>query len=453
MKRIFAMLLVLVLALGCFAGCGEDDKNADKNNPATTATPDKSTGDVSGDETKKEMTFTDISGAVSKLDSGAEIDVKFSIALKPIFDEEFTEELFVTQLNGLVTKNSKGLYEVPMSFSGVATDKTGKLTLKLADKNISDMIIAEEKVYINAKSVFDFYVGLMGGAIELAWPAQNEYIELVSFMEYMQELNQQIPGYDDDLSADIEWSDEDIEWSDEEITFTEYDMTDMPVSGALGMGSLGVFSGIDEETKQQITDFVEVLKTAIPEETLKLLETQFTDLLKNNNVLIFQKDHISFKLDKTNLKSTVLAVADIARVNGADLIDYVMQAIIKSDKFDEDMKASMTDGYDKEQVKQDLQEMLDATQLGTSIDSILTEIGDTHIYVTLGADDNSATFLIDVLLDGLAQTDFETGSDTGVSQVGIVLEVSCSVKDVTPVTAPTNVLTEAELNTLLMIFG
>lgn len=447
------MLLVLVLALGCFAGCGEDDKNADKNNPATTATPDKSTGDASGDEAKKEMTFTDISEAVSKLDSGAEIDVKFSIALKPIFDEEFTEELFVTKLNGLVTKNSKGLYEVPMSFSGVATDKTGKLTLKLADKNISDMIIAEEKVYINAKSVFDFYVGLMGGAIELAWPAQNEYIELVSFMEYMQELNQQIPGYDDDLSADIEWSDEEIEWSDEEITFTEYDMTDMPVSGALGMGSLGVFSGIDEETKQQITDFVEVLKTAIPEETLKLLETQFTDLLKNNNVLIFQKDHISFKLDKTNLKSTVLAVADIARVNGADLIDYVMQAIIKSDKFDEDMKASMTDGYDKEQVKQDLQEMLDATQLGTSIDSILTEIGDTHIYVTLGADNNSATFLFDVLLDGLAQTDFETGSDTGVSQVGIVLEVSCSVKDVTPVTAPTNVLTEAELNTLLMIFG
>lgn len=453
MKRIFAMLLVLVLALGCFAGCGEDDKNADKNNPATTATPDKSTGDASGDEAKKEMTFTDVSEAVSKLDSGAEIDVKFSIALKPIFDEEFTEELFVTKLNGLVTKNSKGLYEVPMSFSGVATDKTGKLTLKLADKNISDMIIAEEKVYINAKSVFDFYVGLMGGAIELAWPAQNEYIELVSFMEYMQELNQQIPGYDDDLSADIEWSDEEIEWSDEEITFTEYDMTDMPVSGALGMGSLGVFSGIDEETKQQITDFVEVLKTAIPEETLKLLETQFTDLLKNNNVLIFQKDHISFKLDKTNLKSTVLAVADIARVNGADLIDYVMQAIIKSDKFDEDMKASMTDGYDKEQVKQDLQEMLDATQLGTSIDSILTEIGDTHIYVTLGADDNSATFLFDVLLDGLAQTDSETGSDAGVSQVGIVLEVSCSVKDVTPVTAPTNVLTEAELNTLLMIFG
>lgn len=441
------MLMVLILAIGCFAGCGEDDKKADKNNSTATATPDKSSGDASGDETKKEMTFTDVSETVSKLASGAEIDVKFSIAIKPVFDEEFTEELFIAQLNGLAKKNSKGLYEIPMSLSGVATDKTGKLTLKLADKNISDMIFAEEKVYINVKSFFEFYVGLMGGAIELAWPAQNEYIELVSFMEYMQELNQQVPDYNDDLSADIEWS-------DEEITFTEDEyMVDMPVSGATGLGSLVMFEGIDEETKQQIVDLFEVIKTAIPEATLKLLEKQFTDLLKNNNVLIFQKDHISFKLDKSNLKGTVLAVADVVRVNGADLIDSVMQAIIKSDKFDEEMKASMTEGYDKEQVKQDLQEMFDAEQLGTSIDAALTEIGDTHIYVTLGADDNSATFLIDVLLDGLAQTDSELGSTAGVSQVGIVFEVSCKVKDVTAVSAPTSVLTEAELNTLFMLFA
>lgn len=447
MKRILAMLMVLILAIGCFAGCGEDDKKADKNNSTATATPDKSSGDASGDETKKEMTFTDVSETVSKLASGAEIDVKFSIAIKPVFDEEFTEELFIAQLNGLAKKNSKGLYEIPMSLSGVATDKTGKLTLKLADKNISDMIFAEEKVYINVKSFFEFYVGLMGGAIELAWPAQNEYIELVSFMEYMQELNQQVPDYNDDLSADIEWS-------DEEITFTEDEyMVDMPVSGATGLGSLVMFEGIDEETKQQIVDLFEVIKTAIPEATLKLLEKQFTDLLKNNNVLIFQKDHISFKLDKSNLKGTVLAVADVVRVNGADLIDSVMQAIIKSDKFDEEMKASMTEGYDKEQVKQDLQEMFDAEQLGTSIDAALTEIGDTHIYVTLGADDNSATFLIDVLLDGLAQTDSELGSTAGVSQVGIVFEVSCKVKDVTAVSAPTSVLTEAELNTLFMLFA
>lgn len=447
MKRILAMLMVLILAIGCFAGCGEDDKKADKNNSTATATPDKSSGDASGDETKKEMTFTDVSETVSKLASGAEIDVKFSIAIKPVFDEEFTEELFIAQLNGLAKKNSKGLYEIPMSLSGVATDKTGKLTLKLADKNISDMIFAEEKVYLNVKSFFEFYVGLMGGAIELAWPAQNEYIELVSFMEYMQELNQQVPDYNDDLSADIEWS-------DEEITFTEDEyMVDMPVSGATGLGSLVMFEGIDEETKQQIIDLFEVIKTAIPEATLKLLEKQFTDLLKNNNVLIFQKDHISFKLDKSNLKGTVLAVADIVRVNGADLIDSVMQAIIKSDKFDEEMKASMTEGYDKEQVKQDLQEMFDAEQLGTSIDATLTEIGDTHIYVTLGADDNSATFLIDVLLDGLAETDSELGSTAGVSQVGIVFEASCKVKDVTAVSAPTSVLTEAELNTLFMLFA
>ena len=218
MKRILAMLLVLILAIGCFAGCGEDDKKEKNNNPAASATPNKDSGDVSGNETKKEMSFKDISETVTKMENGAEIDIKFSLAIKPIFDEVFTEEAFLAPFNGLIKKNSKGLYEFPVTLSGVMNDKSAKITFKLADKNISDAIVAEEKVYVNAKSVFDFIVPIAGGGAAISWPLQGEYIELISLLEMLQGMNQSEDNFENDFSADFEYSD-DLDWSDEDLSF------------------------------------------------------------------------------------------------------------------------------------------------------------------------------------------------------------------------------------------
>ena len=463
MKRILAMLLVLILAIGCFAGCGEDDKKDKNNNPAASATPNKDSGDVSGNETKKEMSFKDISETVTKMENGAEIDIKFSLAIKPIFDEVFTEEAFLAPFNGLIKKNSKGLYEFPVTLSGVMNDKSAKITFKLADKNISDAIVAEEKVYINAKSVFDFIVPIAGGGAAISWPLQGEYIELISLLEMLQGMNQLEDNFENDFSADFEYS-EDIEWSDEDLSFAvvpaaeeEY-MDEMSANGLLGMFG---FTNLDEETKQQIMTLVEVLSTAIPEATLNEIVNKLVVAVQSNNIISFSDDHISIKLDKNNFKGAFLAVADIVRSNGADVIDYVMQAITKSDKIDEAIKEYMTAGYDeygKDQVKQDLQEMLAAEQLGTVADEILKEIADTHFYVTLAADDNSASFVIDVLIDGTVivsqkdSTDYEEDS-IPMTQVAFVFEIGCKVKDVANITAPTSVISEADIETLLMLFA
>ena len=51
MKRIFALILVLALAIGCFAGCGEDKKDS-KN---------EGNKDVASSEKTEVMSFNEIS--------------------------------------------------------------------------------------------------------------------------------------------------------------------------------------------------------------------------------------------------------------------------------------------------------------------------------------------------------------------------------------------------------
>ena len=435
MKRIFALILVLALAIGCFAGCGEDKKDS-KN---------EGNKDVASSEKTEVMSFNEISETVSKLAKGSEIDIKLSVAVKPVFDETFTESDFLAQVNGLLSKNSNGLYEIPLNIKGNISDSAADLKLKLAEREVSDIIVVEEKAYINVKSVFNFFISFAG--VELAWPCENDYIELVSFVEYIQNMMaQQMPN--EDFAGDIEWSDEGDFFAEDSAV------------------SLGGIAGIDEETMQQIMDVIEVIKTAIPETTLNSMLNQILNIMESNKVLSKQEDHISIKLDKTNIKGFALALAGVARANGADLIDLVMQAIKNSDKFDEEMKENMTSGYDKEEVKKELEEMLNETELSESLDSFVSEIGDTHLNITMGANDTTATFLIDILLDGLATEetneetieydeweDYEEESEPAISQVAIVFEVNCAVKEISEIKAPTKVLTEAEINTLFALLS
>lgn len=172
-------------------------------------------------------------------------------------------------------------------------------------------------------------------------------------------------------------------------------------------------------------------------------------------------DKISIKIDTKNLKGIVLAFVDLIRANGADVIDYVMQAIIKSDKIDEEMKTSMTTGYNKDDVKKDLENELDSAEIGKEIDETLPKMKDTHFYIDMSADENSAKFNLDILLDGLVsdETEEETSEfpeyedeSFELSQMGITLGIECKAKDVT-VSAPASVLTEAEINTLLVVIA
>ena len=176
--------------------------------------------------------------------------------------------------------------------------------------------------------------------------------------------------------------------------------------------------------------------------------TQFSDALTKNGVLSMNEEHISFKLDKSNIKPVSLAIAETIRANGADFVDYVMKALVASDLFDEETKNQMTDGYDKETVKKDLDEMLDKDTLSQSIDNILKEIGDTHLYITLGATENSATIVFDTFIDGLAGA-----TENTFSQMSLVFEIEAKEKTVTDITAPTKVMTEADLILLEAFFS
>ena len=420
MKRIFALVLVLALAIGCLAGCGEDKKIKDNNNGKDEAPSSEKT---------EVMTFNEISETVSKLSKGSEIDIKLSVAVKPVFDETFTEDLS-KWANGLLSKNSKGLYEIPVSIKGFISDSVAELKLKVAEREVSDIIVAEEKAYLNAKSFFNFFISFAG--VELVWPCENDYIDIVSFVEYYQNMMaQQMPEDNYDINT---------EWSDEGDFFAENSA--VPLVGI----------AFHEETKQQIMDVIEVLKTAIPETMLNSIVNQIVNIAESNKVISKHEDHISFKLDKTNIKGFALAIAGVVRTNGADLIDLVIQAIKNSDKFDEEMKEGMTSGYDKEEVKKEIEETLNEAELSETLDTFVSEIGDSHLNVTVGANDTKATLLVDILIDGQAAEESEV-SESDISQLAIVFEAECAVKEVPEIKAPAKVLTVAEINTLFALFA
>ena len=450
MKRILAFMLVFVLTISCFVGCGKDDN---KNNDAQA----NSNGSVTGNEVKGVLTLSDISETMSKMANGQEIDIKLTFAVKPVFDEYYTEENFLEDYAGLVVKKEDGLFEIPLSVTGIAAEKKANLTIKLADKNVTDFIVAEEKMFINAKAIFDFVFSLMPeeAGLEFAWPCQNTYVDIKALIEYVQELNSQMPdtedNYTNDFSNSVVFSelavDSEEDWSDD-----EYFVEEPTISNS-------VIGGLDAETLGEIKAVIEVISTAIPETTLKLIGTQIVTALKSNNALTVDADKISIKLDAKNLKAVVLAFSDLIRTHGADVIDYIMQAIINTDKLDEDMKASMTEGYDKEKVKQDLENELKSDEIGKEIDEFIPEMKDTHLYVDLESKDNSVNIAVDLLLDGLAgdsqqsEDDMYLDDSSDMEQVRINFAYSCKAKDGVTVTAPDNVLTEAEINTLVLLLS
>lgn len=459
MKKIFALLLVLALAIGCFAGCGEDDK--EKANATATAgdsSGDKESGSADGDkeagdgEKKDVMSFTDIAESFTKLGDGSEINIKVKIGVKPILDETVDEEAMLSQFAGLITKQSNGLYEIALTISGQADSKSAKVAVKLGDRTVSELIAIDETVYVNLKSVFDF-VGDISG-MEIVLPVENEYIELASFMEFVGQVSgaDEIPG--GDLSPDFEFDYgvfEDMEGFEDMTTVDFENFEDFGDFEEIENGSMTMMPAvgvITEETIEQIEKLITVITTAIPEEKLLLVVTQFGDALTSNGVLSMNEEHISFKLDKSNIKAASLAIAETIRANGPDFVDYVMKALVASDLFDEETKNQMTDGYDKETVKKDLDEMLDKDTLSQSIDNILKEIGDTHLYITLGATENSATIVFDTFIDGLAGA-----TENTFSQMSLVFEIEAKEKTVTDITAPTKVMTEADLILLEAFFS
>jgi len=450
MKKILAMLLVFVLAIGCFVGCGEDAKKVD-NNPAATA--NKDSGSASTGEVKGEMTIEDISETVSKMNEGAAINLKVAIALKPSDSGDFSGDELVSGIGKeLIKKNADGFYELPLVISGVASENGASLDLKLSDKKITDMIIVGENVYINAKAAFDYILTLakaQGEELEVTWPFEAEYIDFVSLMGYLTELQQtEEPDYS------IEYNDESFE--NIEFTSVSYDSSAIKantedVESAMSVsGMLFSLMDIDEETMKDIEALIEVLESVISEKAFKDAVSKGSEVLEKNNVISADDDSISIKLDSSNLKGLLLGYIDVLRTYGADCVDAFVQGVKKSDKISEQDKEMFVGGYDKEEVKKSIEEALNSEDFDKEIDEIVEAIGNTHFYIDMGADDKSVKFSMDFLIDG---SKIETVSESGMDQVKFNMDFGCEVKEVSPVAAPSKVFTEADLSMLFLLLS
>lgn len=462
MKKFLAILLVVVLAIGCFAGCNSKSNKDDSNPTAVVDTnkdDGKDSGSVSGNETKAEMTFKDISEAVSKMNEGAEINLKISIAIKPPAEGTFDEELISGVGSELIKKNAEGFYEIPVVLNGVFTGDSAKMDVKLSDSKITDMIVVGEKIYINAKAMFEYILSLAkaaGEELEVEWPLEGEYVDIIAFLELMQETSMQEPDYDimqepdydinysEDVYSDVEWSELAVESFDE-----EEEIYYEPAAEASSIMDLFLVGGIDEETQKKLETLVEVLLTAYPDEFVTQVGNKMSSVIESNNVVTTDNDSISIKLDMSNLKGLSLGFIEMLREYGVDCIDYMIQGIKNSDKLSEEDKVMLTEGYDKEEVKNELEEALNSVDFDKTLDEIVVKLGNTHFYIDMSADDNSVKFSAELLVDASKIDE----SDAEMEQAKFNFELGCQVKEVSPIQVPSKIITESELNTLMLFLS
>ena len=106
MKKFLAMMLVLLLALGCTVGCGnkEKDQEADKTNAPQAKAP---------------LTVSDVTEAMNKLSAGSEVECSFLLNVKPIYptdDNGVTKEMYEAIFGSFADIKSDGSFDFSLKF-------------------------------------------------------------------------------------------------------------------------------------------------------------------------------------------------------------------------------------------------------------------------------------------------------------------------------------------------
>lgn len=393
MRKVLALLLVLVFAFGCAAGCGDDEK-----------------------ENAKAISFADVTNTFQKMADGMEIDYKVTASVQPEFGAAMTKEQFEAAFGSVFKAKADGSYEVSAKYKGEidAKNGNGKLNLLFNDKAVTDIIVNGSNVYLNGKSLFEGFTELMKlfGAVGssyaqlLKWPYEGEYIDLSGVLETLQD---QIGG----LGQANSFFESVFGMSMEELQAIL-----LKVAGALPM--------------DQITEFLNKVQEACVE----------SKVLTNN------KGKIELKFDASNLKDFVMAISKVLKENLAGVVTATVNSLKTVDEFPDEVKQILA-SYDEQEFQQELNETFDEEDLKKNADDLVKDFGDSFLKLTIKAADQSVDMKFEISMD--MQDASAAGNPFG--KVGFVIELNSAVKKVKEITAPENVITEQELQELLNMFG
>lgn len=401
MKKIITLMLIFVLALGCAAGCGDDEKEG---------------GDT------KALTFTDVTDTIKKMSEGASVECGMEFSVEPVFDDEyFTKEDFETSYGPFLEANGDGTYTFSCKVKGETYQRNGRYEILLKNTTFTDFVTKDGKMYFNGKAFFNWlkmvmeeHLGSSVGSF-LQWPYDNEYIDI-------NQIGQLLPGNSGGSGFD---------------------------PGSVFPGGAGGFGGEDpmDMDLTEIRELISALQKSLPMEQLLAFLDKLETAAVTSNVLATDHEKIELKIDEKNIKAFVVNISALFRTDLADLADDLVASLKDAEGLPENFKAALS-AFDKEDFQKQLDETFGEENAKKAAETAQEELGKGHFYFTIGATNTSCSFKIDIRTNG--------GDDSeSVSLSGFVLEFKFKAENKKSLenAAPPKILTEEEVQELFTLFG
>ena len=415
MKKFFAVLLVLVMTVTCFAGC----------------TPKKGAGSDLGNTLNQISKFSDADGFKT------EANISFGVT----FDDAVLSEDRLGALLGeaapvfkpllsLFIKDEKNA-EFVISAKGVGTKNGEQQLLMTIGKGENALtytgITAGDDIYIDAKTIYtwmgDILAPAMGGESLPVWPYQNAYISGKAFIALLSGMM----GGNEDLESDMQVR---------PVSYAAGNQTEQVVSGP----------GAIAANPQMMEAVLNGLMDAIPKETLADLVNILEKTLIDAGMLTTKDGYVTITINGDNFAALPDAFVNAADGKLATIIDSVVNGIRNSDN---EIIASMIPA-DEEINGQELEDELIAELQAAKDDfqEAAQEMKTMNFNGTIGIKANDK--VIEYRLAVGCRIEDEEGYAGNISlSVSTKMEAA---KDVS-VRAPGNVMTETELSDFFSAFA
>ena len=463
MKRILALLLALVMVLGCFAGCSSKDEKSNSKTQASDKNDNNATGKESEEIVNKELHASQVFLADTmllseKLSKGAEMEVSVNVSFVP--KEEIPTENLPAFLSSILTKNDDGSYNVVLTFVGTANESGSKVTIKLGDKALSECIVTSDmKIYFNLKLIWDFIFGLMGQNIP--WSNPNEYVEVNELLSLV------TGGSTPDLESVI----------------NEMEFGNMIPEEYMTMILESIETGeLNAELSAMMEEVLNTISAVFNKAEVSTFANDLLVKIAETNLMVITENSISLNVNSENIKNATTSVLKLVEANGDDVFKSVIDTLDTLNVIDETQKEALSK-MTVEAIKSKLEEGASFEEIEAAFDEALAVFGESYINTEFKIDDTSIKYTEEISIDmtvaeklltaqkvpALAEKEMSnsmsdiviSGSEGELltspseeavdeqvmpfSNVKVGVSITLAVKSVAPIAAPTNVIAAQEL--------
>ncbi len=444
MKRFLAVFLAVVMAMACFAGCGDNPEKADNNE--VSGSVDKST------ETSL-LSINDVMEVTEKLNEGTEFSTSLNINVVPEEETDLSE--LEDSMSFFIKKNEDGSYGINVSLIGKANEKGVSVTIKLGDKELSDVIVTENMdMYINFKDIISFVYEVIG--LPADFEMETEYVTLDAMVESGL-LDGFMPVEEEFIEEDFvdveinEILEEDF-YDEKSDPYAEYDSDEYIEEDSYSDFSISDIMSLmnDEETVKEIQSTIELVTNIVivvlSDDVVEAFAKDIVEAVKNAKVVTITSDSVVLDINAASIKNATNSIIDIINADGANAIIAGIDALKASDKIEQDIKDSITD-VEKEELQSNIKDSFDKEEIGKAIDEFAESCGNPNLKVTVKVEDNG--------LDVKASASMNPSAEMSMGFKGLSIEFTTSMKanKVDEIKAPATSMDAKDFEDFMYSFG